>query len=74
MIEVILSNGDSAEAETPEAAVFAAETLYREATTNYYDRPTISFFVDGKCVAADLRRQELGYISGDLRAPEMEEL
>jgi hypothetical protein len=46
MILVRLSNGDTAEADTPEEAVYAAETILREAQEHgtYYTRPTASFY------------------------------
>jgi hypothetical protein len=53
MILVLLSNGDSAEADTPEEAVFAASYILREASENgtYYSRPTAAFYgADGVLV------------------------
>ena len=65
MIEVVLTNGDSAEVESPEEAVFAAQTLMREAAPALVGTPEslqlrVSFFVDGQLVRGDLRRSELG--------------
>lgn len=60
MIEIRLSNGDSAEAETPEEAVYAAQTLIREAATTYYAKPTASFYVDGRLVRHEVRFADLG--------------
>lgn len=57
MIDILLSNGDAAEAETPETAVYAALVLIEEASAATYHSlitPTASFYVDGKCVASDL--------------------
>lgn len=59
MIVVRLSNGDEAEAETPGDAVFAAQTMIREAATTYYARATASFYVGGKLVRHEVRYADL---------------
>lgn len=62
MIEVRLSNGDTAEAETPEAARYAAAILWDEAQQNRNGHgwyPGVTFFVDGQRVAHIRNRGEL---------------
>lgn len=61
MIEVILSNGDRAEAESPAGAVVAAITLMDDAAARWQHqaRETASFYVDGRLVRAGLNRQIL---------------
>jgi hypothetical protein len=65
VIEVVISNGDSAEAETPEEAVYAAQVLIREAQERgtYYSRPTASFFVDGRLVRERVSLADLGLLA-----------
>lgn len=62
MIEVVLTNGDRAEAATAEGAVVAARTLMQDAA----DRSaygghglTASFHVDGRLVREGVRREEI---------------
>jgi hypothetical protein len=60
MIEVtIIPTGDTAEAETPEDAVYAASVLLREARENGCSRPTAAFYVDGRLVRSDVSRVDL---------------
>ena len=64
MITVVLTNGDTAEAETPEAAVYAAGVIIREATAlsgSYYtEKVTASFYgPDGKLIRAGVRSIDL---------------
>lgn len=62
MIEVVVQEtGDSAEAATPEDAVYAAMTLCREAHAVMHRRPAfhVSFFVDGMLVRTE-RETSLG--------------
>lgn len=67
MIEVtIIDTGDTAEAETPEAAMLAAKTLGEEARVAsgaWGNDPRITFTVDGAIVATttlrELARREL---------------
>lgn len=65
MIEIQISSGDSAEAEDPEAAILAAQTLIREAQANgtYYSRPTASFFVAGRLVRERVSLADLGFLA-----------
>jgi hypothetical protein len=59
--EVVLANGDRAEADTPEGILLAARTLYadlREAGI-YGPKPTATFLRDGKCVRAEVRETEV---------------
>lgn len=62
MITVTCSDGSVAEAEDAEAAVFAAQTLCREAFDAFPvqgHNPTCSFRVDGKLVASAVPELEL---------------
>ncbi len=63
MIEVTLSNGDWAEADTPEAAMLAARTLWEDATDGtYFGRAadlTATFKVDGKISLAGISRNAM---------------
>jgi hypothetical protein len=60
LIEVrIEPTGDSAEAESPEDACFAARTLLREAREQGCGRPTAAFIVDGVLVREGVRRLEV---------------
>lgn len=53
--EVVLSNGDRAEADSPEAIILAARTLLDEARDGrYYGRLTATFLHEGKCVRANV--------------------
>lgn len=57
--EVVLANGDRAEADSPEAIILAARTLYadlREAGI-HGPKPTATFLRDGKCIRTDVREQ-----------------
>ncbi len=63
-ISVVLTNGDSAEAATPEDALYAAGVLMREATAlsgSYYTaRVTASFYgPDGKLIRAGVTSSDL---------------
>lgn len=61
-IEVILTNGDRAEATTPEGALVAALTLMDDASARsaYAMRGlTASFLVDGRLVREGVRRATL---------------
>lgn len=54
-IEVILFGGSgrrltTAEAETPECAVYAGQTIYDEGITGYKERGSVGFYVGGKLV------------------------
>lgn len=61
MIEVLLSNGDSAEAETPEDAVYAARVMVRDVAAAGLTTTglTASFYVDGRLVRERVRSAEL---------------
>lgn len=62
MIEVRLTNGDSAEAETPDEAVYAAETMIGEALlggARYSFAPTATFVVEGRVVRERVTREQL---------------
>lgn len=62
MIDIVLSNGDSAEAETPEAAVLAARTLMDdvwEANPRQGNNPTAAFYVNGVLIRTNVKRHEL---------------
>jgi len=52
MIEVVISNGDRAEAPDPEGALLAARTLLNEAVDAGCARVKLSvgFYVDGKLI------------------------
>lgn len=70
MIEVLLSNGDRAECETPEEAVFAARTLMDdawEANPVQGNHPTVTFLVDGRAVRSNLTRAEVMGANGGAR-------
>lgn len=61
MIEVILSNGDRAEAVDPASAVACALQLMYDAADRFQhqSRETASFLVDGRVVRAGVTRQVL---------------
>lgn len=62
MIEVILSNGDRAEADTPEEAMLAARTMLDDAWNAnpvQGNRPTVTIVVDGKALFVGLTRSEV---------------
>lgn len=65
MIEVTISNGDSAEADDPEAAIYAAQVLIREASSvlAYGSRLTASFHVDGRLVRNGVSLADLSLMS-----------
>jgi len=54
MIEILMSTGDTAEADTPEAAMIAARTMFEDATQGRYSGRardiTATFVVDGNVV------------------------
>lgn len=62
MIEVVLSNGDSAEAETPAEAIFAARHLMQEAVDHgsaTLRLLTASFYTGSRFVREGVRYSEL---------------
>lgn len=62
MIEVVLTNGDSAEADSPEAALVAARTILGEALENVSTigpKITAAFYTDGFLVRQGVHLYEL---------------
>lgn len=61
LIEVLLSNGDRAEAESCEGAMLAARTMMGDASeASAYGGMglTAAFYVDGRLVREGVRREE----------------
>lgn len=52
--EVVVSNGDRAEAETLAAIVVAARTICAEARTAGWTKPTATFLRGGRCFLANV--------------------
>jgi hypothetical protein len=72
MIEIRLSNGDTAEAENPESAVVAARTLMNDATDNGAASRflTADFYVDGQLIRERVRRADLSSLADSFITPE----
>lgn len=60
MIEVlVIPTGDTAEAESPDAALVAAVTLLTEAKEHGCGTPRAAFYVQGKLVRCDVSISDL---------------
>ena len=60
MIEVrVTPSGDSATADTPEDALYAARVLLREAREHGAGDPRATFLVDGVAVRTNVKRSEV---------------
>lgn len=63
MIEVtVVPTGDTAEAESPEAAVVAARTLLTEAREHGCGTPRAAFYVGGYLVRSDVSITDLDHL------------